>query len=617
MDRLEALPSAERSKEPPRFSASFGPSDLGREHSLSQAHAGKHASGPASQSPVGSSVAPVGMASARGDMEHWLRAAARCVEEGNLRGANDAYATALRLSPLDKELLDAALALQAERLAEAETRLRRRLHRLPGDVAALRMLAELGSRLGRYEDAARLLGRCLELYPGFLDARGQLARIYLRQGRADRALELADRLLESQPSNHNWLLVRAGALAGLGRNENAISIYGDLLEQRPDQPLGWLNFGHALKTVGRQAEAVTAYRRALVLRPALGEAWWSLANLKTVRFGDDERAAMRAALTAQEIDKRDQIHLNFALGKAEEDSGQYEAAFKHYARANDLRRAQIGYSSERMHEEVQEAIETARQVLPSRAALRCEAHDPVFVIGMPRSGSTLIEQILASHDRVEGTAELPHIPALMRRLREENGHRSMAETLAGLTDARCRDLGEEYLALAAAQRRTGKPFFIDKLPNNWIHLAFIRLILPFAKVIDARRHPMACGWSMYRQHFARGQGFTYSLSDIGTYYKDYTRLMAVVDEVDPSAVIRVQYERLVTNSDNEIGNLLTRLGLEHDSKCWRFWENKRAVRTPSSEQVRQPIYATGLDDWRHFERCLTPLRVALGDAVQD
>jgi tetratricopeptide (TPR) repeat protein len=381
----------------------------------------------------------------------------------------------------------------------------------------------------------------------------------------------------------------------------------------------WMSYGHILKTVGRQADSVAAYRRAIDAAPGLGEAWWSLANLKTVAFGDADIAAMSGALGGSHLSGEDRFHLHFALGKAHEDRGEAEAAFGHYAEGNRLRRAQIDYDPDEIGDHVRRAraFFTAGR-FESRKGQGCLAPDPIFVLGMPRAGSTLIEQILASHSRIEGTMELPDIPALAKRLgaRKLKADASLyPECLADLDAVALRALGEEYLEGTRIQRRTGRPFFIDKMPNNWAHAGLIRLILPEAKIIDARRHPLGCCFSNFKQHFARGQGFAYDLAELGRYYSDYVALMAHIDAVQPGRVHRVLYETMIEDPEGEVRRLLDFLGLPFEPACLAFHENARAVRTASSEQVRRPINREGLDQWRPYEAWLGPLKEALGPVL--
>ena len=365
-----------------------------------------------------------------------------------------------------------------------------------------------------------------------------------------------------------------------------------------------------LKTVGRQAEGIAAYRRAIAMRTELGEAWWSLANLKTVKFDDSDIATMKQALSSQQLTDEDRFHVGFALGKAMHDAGRADEAFRHYASANALRLRSQRYRPGDITRAVDRSIAAfTRQAFAERSN-GCEASDPIFVVGMPRAGSTLIEQILSSHSMVEGTSELPDIPLLAR----EAG--SYPEAVLKLDEPHRRSIGEQYLRRAGVQRRTAKLFFIDKLPNNWLYVPFIQLILPNAKIVDARRHPLACCFSNFRQHFARGQAFTYNLEDLGRYYADYLRLMAHLDDVLPGRVHRVIYERMVEDTETEVRALLDHCGLPFEPACLEFYRTDRAVRTASSEQVRQPIYRDATEEWRAYEAHLQPLRVALGDAIE-
>jgi tetratricopeptide (TPR) repeat protein len=381
-----------------------------------------------------------------------------------------------------------------------------------------------------------------------------------------------------------------------------------------------MSHGHILKTVGRQEDSIAAYRAALAAEPALGEVWWSLANLKTVRFSDEDVGAMEAALESGATSGEDRYHLHFALGKAMEDAARWEESFRHYAEGNRLRKAELDYDMADMRGLVDRIIARfTPDFLAARARQGHPARDPIFILGMPRAGSTLTEQILASHPMVEGTMELPDIPAMALREGREGGGGPLGWTdaLADMTPERLAALGAEYLDRTRIQRKTDKPLFIDKLPNNWTYLGFIHLILPNATIIDARRDPMDCCFSNFRQHFARGQAFSYDLADMGGYYADYVRLMRNFDAVLPSRVHRVIHERLVDDPESEVRRLLDHVGLPFDPACLRFHENDRAVRTASSEQVRRPINRDGMDRWRHYDAWLGPLRDALGDVAKN
>ncbi|WP_323845927.1 sulfotransferase [Microbulbifer magnicolonia] len=522
------------------------------------------------------------------------------------------------LSARDPQLRRALQALQQGQLALAEQLCRDYLKRRPADVTAIRLLAELGLKLGRYADAEKLLSRCLELAPDFLLARYNYTFALIRLGRHQQALAELDTLLAAEADNPNYLILKGATLVRLARYDEALAIYERLLAQSDSQPQVQLSYGHTLKTVGRQAQAIAAYRRAAALDPELGEAWWSLANLKTVQFDSADLAAMRDCLNmpAKSVEQRAQ--LLFALGKACEDAALHEESFAHYAEGNRLRRTTLHYSTAENAERTDATIELfTPEFLAARADFGCEKSDPIFIVGLPRSGSTLIEQILASHSQIEGTMELPDVIAMSRRL---GGRRDMREksrypgVLAELSPAQWAALGEEYLERTRVQRR-GKPFFIDKMPNNFAHIGFIHLMLPNAKIIDARRHPIACCFSNFKQHFARGQRFSYELGELGAYYRDYLRLMDHFDAVLPGRVLRVQYEDTVADLEGQVRRLLDYCGLPFEQACLDFHNNKRAVHTASSEQVRRPVYRDALSQFRPFLPQLQPLIDALGPEV--
>jgi len=535
---------------------------------------------------------------------------------GDEAGADSAYLASVRASTNDPLLMKAALALSDNHLDVAEPILRDRLKQQPTDIAAIRMLAELAGRLGRNADAENLLRRAVELAPGFAPARFNLALVLYRRHKAEDALAELDRLLEGDPDNPGYRNLLGAVLSRIGDHDRAIAQFEKVLHGRSNNAAMWMNYGHALKTVGRQADSIAAYRRSIAIRPGLGEAWWSLANLKAIRFSGEEIAAMERALQDGSISPEDRFHLDFALGKALEDSEAWGASFRHYEEGNRLRRAALDYDAD----ETSDQVARGRALLSApffaaRAGQGSPAADPIFVLGMPRSGSTLVEQILASHSLVEGTRELPDIVAMAHRLsgRKRRGDASAyPEALADLSADELLALGEEYLAATRIHRHSDRPHFIDKMPNNWMHVGLIHLILPNATIIDTRRHPLGCGFSNFKQHFARGQSFSYALDDMGRYYADYVAAMAHVDEVLPGRVHRVFHEAMVDDTEAEVRRLLDACGLPFEAACLRFWETDRAVQTASSEQVRRPIFREGLDQWRHYEPWLGPLKEALG-----
>ena len=506
------------------------------------------------------------------------------------------------------------MALNENQLDVAERILKPHLKEDPFDAAAIRMLAELAARIGRWRDAENLLRRAVELAPGWTAAKANLALVLGRMGRPAEALELLDDIFAQEPDDVGHWNLKAATLGRLGDFEEAIQLYEGVLQRNPQLPRVWLSYGHMLKTVGRQSDGIAAYRRAISQEPTLGDAWWSLANLKTVKFDEADLSAMREALDAPDLSAENRFHLDFALGKAFHDASRIDEAFDHYSRANALRLKSQPYRPEEITAAVDRSIAAFTAQAFAERTDGCEARDPIFIVGMPRAGSTLIEQILASHSQVEGTSELPDMPLLTRK--PGPYPKGILEASA---DER-QSLGEEYLRRASVQRRTDRPFFIDKLPNNWLYAPFIHLVLPNAKIIDARRHPLGCCLSNFRQHFARGQAFTYDLDHVGRYYADYVRLMAHIDELLPRRVHRVIYEQIVDDTETEVRRLLDYCGLEFEPQVLEFYKTERAVRTASSEQVRQPIYREATEEWRAYESHLEALKQALGlvlDAYPD
>jgi len=533
--------------------------------------------------------------------------------------ADAAYAESIRHSTRDPHLMRAAAALCENQIPIAEDLLREHLKRHPTDVAAIRMLAEVAARLGRYPDAENLLARCLELAPGFAAARNNYAMVLHRQNKPEQALAQLERLLAEDPRNPSYRNLKAAVLGRIGEYTASIEQYQNVLADYPQQAKVWMSMGHALKTAGRNAESIEAYLRCIAIAPQLGEAYWSLANLKTFRFTPGQIATMHAQVARVDLGEEDRFHFEFSLGKALEDGAEYAESFTHYAEGNRLRRAMIHYDADETSAHVERSRRLfTREFFAERAGFGCMAADPVFVVGLPRSGSTLIEQILASHTQVEGTMELPDI-AMLARVVGNRTTRGPGEayprSLAKYSAEELRELGERYIAQTRIQRKTDRPTFIDKMPNNFAHVGFIHLMLPNAKIVDARRHPLGCCFSGFKQHFARGQNFTYDLNDIGRYYRDYVELMKHFDTVLPGRVHRVFYENMVEDTEAEVRRLLAYCGLPFEEGVLRFHENQRAVRTASSEQVRQPIFRDAVDQWRHYEPFLGPLKEALGEVA--
>jgi len=503
--------------------------------------------------------------------------------------------------------------LRNNRLERAETELAEHLARHPEDPDAICMMAQVATRFGRPEEAASLLARCLELAPDFASARFTYAKLLLRLHRYGAAFGEVDRLLAGDGHNPLFLQLKAAILGAIGEDGRALAIFGELAVENPGRAESWVRFGHALRTMGVQETSIAAYRKAIEANPSSGSAWWGLANLKTVRFGEADIGAVKQQLKRPDIAAEDRINLLFFLGKAHEDLGDYARAYEHYAKANAARRLRIDYDWDEFASQVaaHKAVFTP-EFLRSRSEAGSKAPDPIFVLGRPRSGSTLIEQILSSHPAIEGTAELPYIADFARRLLErERPARGTCypQILEKLESAALAALGEEYLERTKAHRKLDRPFFIDKSPANYHHAGMIHLILPNAKIIDARRHPAACCLSMFKHNYT---DTNLRLTELGRVYRDYVELMAYFDGVLPGRIHRVIYEELVADPEAEIRKLVAYLGLPFEDSCLRFYETERPVRTPSSEQVRRPISGQAVDHWRNFEPWLAPLIDSLG-----
>jgi predicted Zn-dependent protease len=549
------------------------------------------------------------------------RLLADCLDaRGDGSGADEARVRYLKAATHDPRLRAAAAALAENNLPTADALLCAHVDAHPTDIAALRMRAEVAGRLRRYADAEELLERCLTLAPSFDAARHNLAVVLNRGAKPAVALPHIVRLLAKEPQNPGYLNLKAAILANMGDYRGSIATYQGVLGRYPQQPKVWMSLGHALKTEGRQEESVAAYRRAISMEPTLGEAYWSLANLKTFRFAADDVQAMESVLARVDLAEEDRVHFEFALGKALEDAGVHDRSFGHYSAANALHRKSHPYSADENSRFVGRCKQQfTADFFRARAATGSPSAEPIFIVGLPRAGSTLLEQILASHPAVEGTIELPDIPQIARGLigrDDEVQAGRFFERLAALGPSELRALGESYLESTRVHRKTNAPRFVDKMPNNCLYVGLIHLILPNAKVIDARRHPLGCCFSAFKQHFARGQGFTYSLEDLGRYYREYVELMAHVDVVLPGRVHRVLYESVIDDTETEVRRLLDYCGLPFDERCLRFYETERPVRTASSEQVRQPIFKEGTEYWRRFEPLLGTLKQELG-AVLD
>ncbi len=578
------------------------------------------------------------LARSMGDMEKALSAYAQAVranpgleaswraQEDILRGfgreaaAEQAKAQAERLAALPRELLAVTNFIHEGKLVKAENLCRRFLQQHPRHVEGMRLLADVGARLGVLDDADFLLESAIAFEPDNVQLRLDYIQLLRKRQKFQAALDQAKALYERDPDNPLFQSHYAIESLQTGDFEKALGLFDKVLETLPADPATLTSRGHALKTWGRTDEAIKSYRAAFAARPDQGDAYYALANLKTYEFTDEEIEAMRVQEARSDAAYQDRFHLCFALGKAFEDRGDVETAFSYYARGNELKRLKSAYRADDMDKEfhAQTDICTA-EFFNSRAGAGHDAPDPIFIVGLPRAGSTLLEQILASHSQVDGTLELPNILSLSQSLRgrrRAGGESDYPKILQTLTAEKFAEMGKAYIEDTRIHR-AGAPYFIDKMPNNFRHIGLIHLILPNAKIIDARREPMACCFSGYKQLFAEGQEFTYGLEDIGRYYRGYVELMRHWDAALPGKVLRVQHEDVIDDLEREVRRMLDFCGLPFESACLDFHKTERSVRTASSEQVRQPINKTGVDQWRRFDPCLDPLKKALGPALTE
>jgi len=529
-------------------------------------------------------------------------------EAGHGDQANELTQSFLGADPTRQRIAQAAVHHRAGRLEEAEKIYREILVRDPRNVEALRLLALVAMTAEHYGQAETLLQRAVGIAPDFLPAWIDLSRAQLERLDIPAALVSIERASEQAPCSAQVQIQKANVQARSGRHEEAIETYRRAIELNHASTAGWLGLGNTLKTIGRQAEAIDAYRQATVLRPELSEAWWSLSNLKTFRFGDSEREAMERQLDSPGLPDEARAQFSFALAKALEDRGEFARAFGHYERGNRTRRAMEQYDpvqTEVINERIRSVFDAD---LLARYAGRGDPDPaPIFVVGLPRSGSTLIEQILASHPRVDATHELPEVGKLIQRInRDRSDKLTYPEIVRDFNAATWAALGRSYID-ATRQYRQGAPRFIDKNPNNFASIGLLSIALPNARFVNARRHPLDTCLSCYRQLFARGQPFTYDLTELGEYYLEYDRMMAHWQAVLPGRVLDVQYESVVANQEGETRRLLEFCVLPWDDACLRYYETERAIRTASSEQVRRPIYDSSVGIWRNYERELAPL----------
>jgi tetratricopeptide (TPR) repeat protein len=561
---------------------------------------------------------------------------------GQMADAQTAASHVEILAQLPMAIVTARSMLAEGDVFEAERVVRQFLLTHADHVEGMRLLAQIGIKLDILDDAEFLLESVLVFEPNYHLARFDYVNVLVKRHRHAKALEEIATLLKLNPTDRSYRTMHAAVRVGLGDHESALTVFRELSAETPQAADLHLSIAHALKTMGRQQESIDSYRAAARVRADYGDAYWSLANLKTYRFTDDEMASMRIAEAAPGTSLADRYHLCFALGKALEDRADYAESFVFYERGNALKKAEVDFQIEPIERNtaLQKAVCTreffaarsgAGAATPAVADAKGAAGGvpygipygvpygtPIFIVGLPRAGSTLLEQILASHSQVEGTMELADIPRLVQKLQGREQVVSNPQypgVLTQLSAAQLQRFGEKYLEDTQVYR-SGKAFFIDKMPNNFRHLGLIHLILPNAKIIDARRDPMACCFSNFKQLFAAGQEFTYSMADIARYYRTYVELMDHWNAVLPGQILQVDHEDVVGDLETSVRRILDFCGLEFEAGCLEFHKNERSVRTASSEQVRRPIYREGLDQWRHYEPWLGPLKNELGPLVR-
>ena len=539
---------------------------------------------------------------------------------GDKAKLDSARAELAQLEQLPPELQTVKSYLNRDNLVVADQFCRQYLQQHKQSIEGMRLLAEIGTRSKVLDDAEFILESAVAFEPTHIGARYDYANVLVKRQKFGEAHKIMTQLRAENPNNIQFRALYAATLSGVGETESAAKLYRELVSEKYQLDHTYLLLGHAEKTRGDLPAAIAAYQNLYKVKPNFGDAFWSLANTKTYRFSESEIAHMEDYRNRDETSVTDKVHFNFALGKAYEDLEDYARAFNAYSEGNELNKQILNYQSPAIEKRVARQKEVCNADLFERLKdVGAKTPDPIFVLGLPRAGSTLLEQILASHSQVDGTHELPHILDLSRRLRGRASNESDQDPqypriLGELEHDYFRRFGEQYIDNTAVFRQ-GAQFFIDKMPNNFLHIGLIKLILPNAKVIDARRHPMACCFSGFKQLFAEGQDFTYGLAEIGHYYKNYVEVMDHWDKVLPGFVLRVQHEDVVSDLETQVRRMLEFCDLEFEDPCLEFYKTERSVRTPSSEQVRQPIYTTGLEQWRNFEAHLKPLIDALGDDV--
>lgn len=568
------------------------------------------------------------LASQRDRMRRALEAANALVEQqpdGGLSDApqsDEAYDEVLKRSLSQPAMREALAAIKDKDNAKARTILEQYLRILPEDISALGLLATVAEQEDREDEALRLMERVVELAPGFMPGQHQLLSYLRHSGNSEAALRQSFTLIERAPNQPRYLALHAGLMVSANRFAEAIKVYEACFARYEGGVQDWMQYALALKTLGHQDEAIRSYRTAIARAPGHGAAWHALSNMKLAVFSEEDIAQMRQQLVRDDLRDEDRYNIHFTLGKALEDQKSYAGSFEHYAAANRIRHDQSQFDIARLEDYVAEAKEQfSSAFFAERADFGAPSGAPIFIVGLHRAGSTLTEQMLASHSQIEGSRELPDMLRIGRDFGgigpRGQGNRLNSALLHNLTAYEAQRLGQRYLETTQSERKTARPYFIDKMPGNWMYTGLIHLILPKAKIIDIRRKPMAAGFALFKMNFGKGVDHSYDQEDIARYYRAYVDLMAHFDEVLPGRVHHIQYEALVENTEAEIRRLIDYCGLPFEEGCLRYWETERAIQTPSSEQVRQPIFKTAVEQWRHYEPWLGPMREAFGQTLAE
>ncbi len=548
--------------------------------------------------------------------EGWFLLGNLLMQQGQTEQARHSFARAERCDPFGPVFSQVQQAMQQKQYHQAETLCREVLRSHGHHPLALHTLATLAEQVGAFEEALNILQHGLQYAPYHVSLIALQVKNLVHCGHQSLAVDAAKRLVTLQPDRWQYHKILAVELANAGRFEESLAAYQQALALEPGNANLHLLQGHVLKTLGRRSECEQAYRRSLALQRDNGTAWWALADLKSYRFSDEDMAELQRLMGDPSIAAEQRSQAAFTLAKAQEDRGNYPEAFATYLEANELR-PDVRFEPE-FYRQSCEAVQRgfSQHVLSQQAEKSKDPVTPIFIVGLTRSGSTLLEQILASHPLVDGTMELYSMPRTVRRAERLARQKGLdyPKAMARFSPAELQALGQGYLDETAVYR-SGKPYFIDKMPPNFHNVGFIHMVLPHAVIIDARRHPLAAGFSNFKQHFARGYDFSYKLGDIGFYYNQYLQMMDYWDDVLPNKVLCMQYEQVVRDTEQQVRRLLDHCGLAFDPACLSFYANRRAVRTASSEQVRQPIYRQGIDQWQHFEANLQPLKNALGETT--